>query len=373
MLLVPPIHAQGPDQIETDPIRCWWKTDRGAVRVGERFTLALTCGVIETPTIKVVPTLTQIDPGALQIPPFEVVSGRRADDIVSPPRRYFQYEYVVRLIAEGYFGADANIPALPITYNIQSNDGQGAQGRDRSYVLPAMPIRVVSLVPKDASDIRDATPETFSAIDARRFRATAAYTAAVVFFAFAVLLVGVALVRAFGRVRRRRPAAARLLPGHTILGGAVRMLKDVKRDVVRGGWTPVLARRALAALRVAGAVALDRQVAQDTARTGAEREGQLVIRTGWFRRKRVLVSAPTTPASIARDLSARNGFAGRRPLEQLQASLTTFNNAAYGRSADLDRAVLDTALDSGMDAVRRVRLGQFWPPPGLRKEQWASS
>jgi hypothetical protein len=363
-----------PDQIETDPIRCWWKTDRGAVRVGERFTLALTCGVIETPTIKVVPTLTQIDPGALQIPPFEVVSGKRADDIISPPRRYFQYEYTIRLIAEGYFGADANVPALSVTYNIQSNDGQGAQGRDRTYVLPALPIRIVSLVPKEAADIRDATPETFSAIDARRFRATTAYTAAAILFAFAVLLVGLALVRAFGRVRQRRPAASRVLPGRAVLSGALRSLKDVKGEVTRGGWTPALARRALAALRVAGAVALDRPVAQENVRAAAvERDGQLAIRGGLIRRKRTLVSASTTPASIARELSSRNGFAGRQSLEQLQGSLTVFNNAAYGRSGDLDRTTLDSALDEGMIAVRRVRTGQLWPPPGLRREQWASS
>ena len=35
-------------EVAAAPIRCWWKTDRTAIRVGERFQLVLTCGVIET-------------------------------------------------------------------------------------------------------------------------------------------------------------------------------------------------------------------------------------------------------------------------------------------------------------------------------------
>src|SRR5579871_3510842 len=37
-----------PGAVETDPIRCFWKTDRSNIIVGERFTLVLTCGIIET-------------------------------------------------------------------------------------------------------------------------------------------------------------------------------------------------------------------------------------------------------------------------------------------------------------------------------------
>src|SRR5699024_3455015 len=146
--------------------------------------------------------------------------------------------------------------------------------------------------------------ETFSAIDARRFRATTAYTVAAILFAFAVLLVGVALLRLFGRVRQRKPATARLLPSRTVLGACVRTLKDVKGEVMRGGWTPALARRALAALRVAGAVALERPIAQQTPRgPGPERDGQLAITTGVIRRRKVMVSASTTAASIASALA----------------------------------------------------------------------
>lgn len=368
-----PLAAQT-NGIETDPIRCWWKTDRGAISVGERFTIALTCGVIDTPEVKVVPTMTQLDPGALQVPPFEVVGGKRGPDLVSGSRRYFQYEYSTRLIGEGFFGQDVNIPPLTVTYNIQSTVGQGSQGRDQSYVLPAMPMRVMSLVPREVNDIRDASPETFSAIDARRFRATTVFTSAAVVFAFAGVLVILAGIRVFGRVRHRRPKAA-TLPAASLLAGSMRGLRQVKSQVVRDGWTPPLARRASTALRIAAAVGLDRRVAQEVANgRPAERAGQIAMSSGLIRRRRVFVSASTTPLFIGRELAnGHRGAAEREALERLQASLDTFTVAAYGREGELDRTTLDAALDAGTAAVRRLRVRRIWPTTVFRKEQWASS
>jgi len=83
-------------QVESDPIRCWWKTDRTSVRVGETFGLTLTCGVIETGPVAVVPALTQLEGGAIQLTPFEVVSATRRADVVTPPWRYVQFEYASR-------------------------------------------------------------------------------------------------------------------------------------------------------------------------------------------------------------------------------------------------------------------------------------
>src|SRR5262245_55997165 len=79
----------GPGEVETDPIRCWWKTSVSAVQVGERFTLLITCGVIETTQVRVVPTMDKFDPTALTLTPFEVVEGSRHEDIVAFPWRYF--------------------------------------------------------------------------------------------------------------------------------------------------------------------------------------------------------------------------------------------------------------------------------------------
>src|SRR4030095_14354692 len=91
-------------QVESDPIRCWWKTDRTSVRVGEAFGLTLTCGVIETGPIAGVAALAQLEGGAIQLTPFEVVSATRRADVVTRPWRYVQFDYRVRLLNDGFFG-----------------------------------------------------------------------------------------------------------------------------------------------------------------------------------------------------------------------------------------------------------------------------
>jgi hypothetical protein len=57
----------------------------------------------------------------VQLPPFEVLGGgARAGDLVTPGKRFFQYDYRLRLIAEDAFGNDVTIPPLEISYRIES-------------------------------------------------------------------------------------------------------------------------------------------------------------------------------------------------------------------------------------------------------------
>ena len=67
----------GTVNVDADPIRCWWRTSANAVRVGEPFSLILTCAIVENETTTVVPDLSRLDPAAMQLPPFEV-TGRPA-------------------------------------------------------------------------------------------------------------------------------------------------------------------------------------------------------------------------------------------------------------------------------------------------------
>ena len=69
------------------------------------------------------------------------------------------------------FGKDAHIPSVQINYNVESRVGRGeaVRGRDRIYILPSESVRVLSLVPADATDIRDAPSWTFGDIEAQRF------------------------------------------------------------------------------------------------------------------------------------------------------------------------------------------------------------
>ncbi len=148
----------GTDMVEVEPITCWWRTSTSAVRTGESFGLTLTCAVVETEANKVVPDFSKLDPTVVQLPPFEVLGGTHAGDLVTPGKRFFQYDYRMRLIAEDAFGNDVSIPPLEISYRIESRvtGGDTTQGRDQSYSLPRASVRLLSLVPDDTSDIREA-------------------------------------------------------------------------------------------------------------------------------------------------------------------------------------------------------------------------
>lgn len=361
-----PAVPHAPGDIEVEPIACWWKTDRNAVTIGERFTVTLTCSVVETSAVKVVPDLNQLEPTTVPLQPFEVVKGVRHEDIRTPPLRYIQYEYTTRLIGDVFFGKDVDIPSVKITYHIQSAIGGGSQGRDQTYALPAIAMRVNSLVPKKAADIRDNTPDTFADIEARRLRSSAALVGSAISFGFAFVLAGLALVRVVGRYRVRTPAAARPLPLAAVLRGCLRSAAAVKDDVAREGWTSEMAGRALAVFRIAAAVALGRPVAQAIVEPNvAPSDGQLALRKGRFRPKRALISTSTTSATIAQTLESQNG---NRPnarteavLNELQESLLAFRAARYGRDAKLDSSALDAALEQGTDALKKLRTANTWP------------
>ena len=355
--------APKPGEVESDPIRCWWKADRTSVRVGEKFGLVLTCSVIETGPITVVPVLNQLEPGALSITPFEVVSGVSHDDVVVSPWRYIQREYSVRLLSDGFFGQDVTIPALTVTYNLQER-GSGSQGRDQQYILPPLPMRILSLVPKSVDDIRDASGQTFASIESRRARASLATTLAWVSFAFAFVFGIFALVRATAQLRAKKKGIVKPLPASSVLGASLKALARVKEDALQAGWTSELSRRASSALRIAGAVALNRPVSQTFVGSEvAEREGQLTVFSGWPRRRRVLLSAATTSRTI---VSAMNN--GHNPSANTRASLASISEAlgvlsaaAYGRPTKEDATALDSALAESTQAVRRIRSNTLWP------------
>jgi hypothetical protein len=360
-LAAPP--SQGVGEIALDPISCWWKTATNAVHLGEHFTLTLTCGLADTGRVTVVPDVKSLEPTTVQLAPFEVVRGVRHQDIhiQESPWRYVQYEYTLRLLGEGYFGRDVDIPSINVTYNIQSPGGE-TQGRDQVYVLPALPMRIISLAPLKATDIRDTPRDSFADIEARRFRATAELIAAGIFFGFAVVLLGFAVTRIANRHRQHAPVAARPIRSRAVLAGCQRALGRLKSNVAHTGWTPELAARALAVVRIAAAVALGRPLAQTLVDSNVPRQdGQIVLRKGMLRR--ALISAPTTQDSFAIQPGTGNGPGPRARvvIEELRESLQTFSATCYGRADHLDTTALDSALDNGMRAIQRLRFMKRWP------------
>lgn len=342
LLSVTAFAQTGTDLVEVEPITCWWRTSTSAVRTGESFGLTLTCGVVETEANKVVPDFSKIDPTVVQLPPFEVLGGTHAGDLVTPGKRFFQYDYRLRLIAEDAFGNDVSIPPLEISYRIESRvaGGDTVQGRDQSYSLPRASVRLISLVPDDTSDIREAPAAQFVGIESRDSRANLMQTVAGVLFGLAGVMVIVMLI---GMIRRKAPksaaAAAHMAP-RTILGRVAKELDDVQR-ASRGGWTQELAGRALAALRIAGAYATNRPIGQRAAAAGeTPLDGVVVVRS--FGRGDVYVSGAATPESSA----YANAPAG------LADALRTLTVSRYGRTEKFD-SMADEAVQTAIRVTKQ--------------------
>jgi hypothetical protein len=379
----PAATAPGAVSVEADPIRCWWRTSASAIRVGEQFSVVLTCAVVENDSTTVVADQSRLDPAAMQLPPFEVVGGQREPDLRGEQRRFFQYRYDLRLISEELFGKDVHLPSIQIGYHLESRVGRGesVRGRDRTYFLPPESVRVLSLVPADASDIRDAPSWTFGDIEAQRFRSRVFLMVAFVLFTAAALIVVVALVGLLRAARQPALATRRLLSDGALLRGAGRELSSVRKAAEREGWTPELAGRALAAYRVAGSIALSRPVSQRPARRGDATDGQLLLRGGAFFAKKACVSGSATADAVARDLASGNGSAAHRHcLEQLQTALSRFTAALFGREPKLDETALTESMNEAPAMMRRLKLENIWivkkiksmgQVGGLRDRAWS--
>ena len=259
-----PVLAQrGADTEQVDAIRCWRRVSRNSVYVGERFTMTVSCSVVETDYARTLPDQAALAPETIDVAPFEVLDGEHYEDIRTGPFRFFQYQYTLRVINESSFGEDIEIPAIDITYRIERRvrDNPALRGRELSYVLPPEPVRVLSLVPDAIVDIRDFPPATFGEAQARIFRANVLTLLATLFGVVAVGVVAFGIVRV---ARERRGDSARVdkrLPLPLIVHGALGELTRVQRATAERGWSVESAGHALAALRVAGSVAMSGPVA----------------------------------------------------------------------------------------------------------------
>ncbi len=370
--------GRGSGSIEA--IRCWRRVGRNAVYVGERFDLLVTCSVAETAAARVVPDLAGLEPESLPVSPFEVLEGERYDDLVRGPRRFFQYRYALRIIGEEYFGADVELPPLDVRYRIErSLDGESATaGRELTYLLPPEPVRVLALVPAGGADIRELPGETFGDAEARLFRANLAALGAAV---LALAAVAAALAAALGlyRAREGTAAGAARLPVWRVADAALGELAAVRQVTDRDGWSAAEVGRALAAFRVAGAVALGRPPAQSAVedratvnhsndhhhhhlhKDGDDGTGQLLVRRGGGRAgAAVRISSAVTPERLDRALpELRSGCPRDAHLaETARDALRQFGAVRYGRPADVPDASLTAQLDRAADALAlRAREG----------------
>lgn len=361
-----PAPSGEPPVVEVDPIRCWWRTSTGAVRTGAPFSLDLTCAVLENDAVRVVPDESRLGGNVIQMAPFEIVDSAHPSDLYSGQRRFFQYHYSLRIISPDAIGKDVRIPDLAIQYRVNSRLAGNAalQGRDLVYLLPPQSIRVLSMVPADAADVRDASGAPFSGVESLAFRARALEIFALTLVALGSLMVLLTLVRLARGARRARPVGERVMRGRRLVRLAADELSAVQRETERLGWDAVRIERALAASRVAAAIAIGRRVSQSAADSNAEPgEGRLVAHGARGRRRTSWVSSSVTAEDVARE-NARPGSSGdpatRQTLEHLQGALAAFGRVQYGLDPVVDRRDLDAALADASEAAQRLRAQHTW-------------
>ena len=357
--------------VQVDPIRCWWRTSAGAVRIGETYELTLTCAVLENEMVQVAPDESRLAGAVIQMAPWEIVASSHPLDLRSGQRRFFQYRYTLRILNPDAVGVDVPIPIVLLHYRINSKIAANAslQGRDLTYVLPALTVRVLSMVSADSPDIRDSSDQSFSGIEDLRLRAGALEIAAITLAALGLLMIVVVLVRLVRGARKGTAAGERLLGDHAILARTGRELSSVQRDTEQG-WNESLAGRALAASRIAAACALERPVTQGPTTPHMRAEGRLMARRFLGRGTPITLSSAATSDDVAREL-ARMSVDGdpvrRQTLEGLLTALTTFGQMQYGRGTGADRGALDAALAGAIASALRLKSERMWPTRSVRR------
>jgi hypothetical protein len=364
-----------------DPIRCWRQSSTGAVTVGEQFTVVLTCAVFESQDAQVVPDESRLNVASIQMAPFEILGGSHPPDVRRGSRRFFQYDYQLRIISRDAIGHDVNVPGLTISYRIHSRVGAAAklEGRDLSYVLPALPIKVLSLVPADAADIRDASEAGLGMIESLRSRSRTLEAIAIALGLFAGIMVVLALVPLARRGRSTAERDRNVTPDRAIVGAAASALSDIQSRAARDGWNDDALAGALSAMRLVAAAAINHPISQRPLPSdGAVPQGRLRVDHGLIRRAAATVSSAVTTDDLLR-VSGRNGAATLTRTQQidgLRASLAMLTAAIYRRAPERDAASLDEAVRHAISVANDIASERTWWSRrrqgfGARGSQWA--
>lgn len=353
-----------------EPIRCWRQSSAGAITLGETFTVTLTCAVFESADAQVVPDESRLNVASIQMAPFEILGGGHPPDVRRDMRRFIQYDYQLRIISRDAIGQDLNVPPLPISYRIHSRVGAAAtlEGRDLTYVLPMMPIRVLSLVPADADDIRDASEASLATVSALRSRSRMFQWLAYGLGAVALVVALFALVP----LTRRRTAAAAgpdRSSARAVLTHAANALGDVQSRAAGGGWTDDLIAAALSVMRIVAAGAVGRELSQKPLPAdGVVPDGRLLVRSGAIRAISVTVSSSITPDDVGRAAFRSAGAISvtrGHHLEGLHKGLQLFSSALYQKAPSREAAELNEAVRHAIEVARAVAAEDPW------WKQWA--
>jgi len=345
-----------------EPIRCWRQAGAGAISIGEAFTVVLTCAVYEADNAQVLPDQSRLGVASIQMAPFEILGGSHPPDVHRGSRRFIQYDYQLRIISPDAIGQDVNIPPLTISYRIHSRVGAAAtlEGRDLSYLLPMMPIKVLSLVPNDAADIRDASEASLAAVDSLRSRSSLFRVLTIVFGALGAVMAVLALVPLARRSRAVSTIERERIPDRAVMARVIADLDEVRKRASADGWSDETVARALSDARIVAAAAIGHSISQKPLKGGVP-DGRILVNHGVIRRSDATVASPVTASDLAAAVKG-DAFSTTRlqQLDGLQGALNTFTNALYRREPARDVTTLDEAVRHVSDVASAIARERSW-------------
>lgn len=336
-----------------EPLQCWWRTSTGAVRIAEPFALVLTCAITKSSSQHVVVDQAKLGPDAIPLSPFEVIGGGSLTESQSSDQTFFQRVYRVRILTQT-IGADIQIPSIVVSYQLETASLSGGQARgiERRHELPALPMRVVSLVPAEADDIREAAIDTFAAVDDAAFGASLYSTAGLVVMGVGAIGVVVALAAGL-RARHSTDAGPGPLEDRQILRHVGRELQDIRAARNQEGWTPDLVARALASTRVVASYVTRRPLSLRTVDAHGQVPEGALVHSDRHGQRTVITSTLTAAALHVKQGDEMHWTAVREAL----AGMT---HAQYGREKRADAAPLDAGLDAVLAAFDDVKRERAW-------------
>jgi hypothetical protein len=349
-----PANAAADHPPQQEPVQCWWRTSIAAVRVAQPFSLRLTCSIVESNQQHVVVDQAKLGAGAIPVSPFEVIGGGSLTESRSNGRWFFQRVYQLRIITDA-FGVDVQVPQVVISYQLETESPAGgrARGVERRHVLPPLPMRVLSLVPAVADDIREAEVDTFEEIDDAIFAASLYRTAGLLFIGIGVIGLAAAVATGF-RVRHPRAAGGGTLDARLILRHVGRELEGIRAARTRAGWTPDLIGRALAATRVVASCVTRRPLSLRSVESHEQVPAGVLMHTDTHGRRTLIGSSLTAPALRG---AAVDNTVHRSAIQDALAALT---RAHYGRDEPLEDGGLDAGIDAALAAVADVGRDHSW-------------
>jgi hypothetical protein len=344
-----------------EPIRCWRQSTAGAISIGESFTVVVTCAVFESDNAQVIPDESRLNVASIQMAPFEILGGSHPPDVHRGSRRFIQYDYQLRVISPDAIGQDVNIPPLTISYRIHSRVGAAAtlEGRDLTYLLPMMPIKILSLVPNDAGDIRDASEASLAAVDSLRFRSSLFRVLTIVFSALGAVMVVLALVPLARRSRVVATVERDRIPDRAVMARVIADLEEVQKRASIDGWTDDALSRAFGDARLVAAAAIGHPISQKPVK-GDPPEGRLLVSHGAIRADKAAVVSSVTANDLSTVAATHASTTRQQQIEGLRDALDTFTNALYRREPLRDVTTIDEAVRQVSSVANAIASERSW-------------